>query len=165
MSFICMRCRSLMFQRSSILQNVGAIYRLTMIDHKGDVLHANQAENTELFRARRGGSPGNFGVITHFTISAFKSKSYMGIENTIKNSKGTEIIHRQHAVKTLKNDEEWRELQKAISNLPQPVQDLLDGKLPHSIVLYSQWCPIGDQQKYDERVDAWFNRWNLRRHG
>ncbi|KAG8352356.1 hypothetical protein FVEN_g9470 [Fusarium venenatum] len=127
-----------------------------MIDHKGDVLHANQAENTELFRARRGGSPGNFGVITHFTISAFKSKSYMGIENTIKNSKGTEIIHRQHAVKTLKNDEEWRELQKAISNLPQPVQDLLDGKLPHSIVLYSQWCPIGDQQKYDERVDAWF---------
>ncbi|RKL33076.1 hypothetical protein BFJ72_g10092 [Fusarium proliferatum] len=58
----------------------------------------------------------------------------------------------------LKNDEEWKGVQDVISKLPGPVKDLLNGKLPPLIVLYAQWCPVGDQQKYDASVDAWFQQ-------
>ncbi|SCV49930.1 related to 6-hydroxy-D-nicotine oxidase [Fusarium fujikuroi] len=58
----------------------------------------------------------------------------------------------------LKTDEEWKDVQDVISKLPGPVKDLLNGKLPPLIVLYAQWCPVGDQQKYDASVDAWFQQ-------
>ncbi|KAI1043114.1 hypothetical protein LB505_006934 [Fusarium chuoi] len=58
----------------------------------------------------------------------------------------------------LKTDEEWKGVQDVISKLPGPVKDLLNGKLPPFIVLYAQWCPVGDQQKYDASVDAWFQQ-------
>ncbi|KLP05641.1 Uncharacterized protein Y057_10201 [Fusarium fujikuroi] len=60
------------------------IVDIPLIDHQGQVGHVNQDHNAELFNAIRGGSPGNFGVITHYTISTLKAKSYMGIENTIR---------------------------------------------------------------------------------
>ncbi|KAH7147995.1 hypothetical protein DER46DRAFT_671938 [Fusarium sp. MPI-SDFR-AT-0072] len=60
------------------------ITEIRMIDHSGKVQIINKDQNAELFYAIRGGSPGNFGVITHYTIMVFKAKSYMGIENTIK---------------------------------------------------------------------------------
>ncbi|QGI88022.1 hypothetical protein CEK25_002978 [Fusarium fujikuroi] len=59
----------------------------------------------------------------------------------------------------LKTDEEWKDVQDAVDLfLPGPVKDLLNGKLPPLIVLYAQWCPVGDQQKYDASVDAWFQQ-------
>ncbi|KAF5686817.1 6-hydroxy-D-nicotine oxidase [Fusarium circinatum] len=185
------------------------IVDIRLIDHKGEVLHVNQDHNAELFNAIRGGSPGNFGVVTHYTISALKAKSYMGIENTIKtpNSAKPKTFHGPHGIKAawifeedrlktlltavaemsdqgtkargfdlcvnvlstdfdiaklfpaLKDDENWKTLQNAVDGfLPDAVKALLDGKLPPLIVLYAQWCPVGDQQKYDEDVDAWFQQ-------
>lgn len=58
----------------------------------------------------------------------------------------------------LKTDEEWKGVQEVISKLPGPVKDMLNGKLPPLIVLYAQWCPVGDQQKYNASVDAWFQQ-------
>lgn len=183
------------------------ITEIRMIDHEGKVLHINQNNHTELFYAIRGGSPGNFGVITHYTIMAFKAESYMGIENTIKTPKGPKQFKGPHGVKafwlfnektltsllkivadmsdkgnaprgfdlcvnvlsqdfditklfpSFKNDEVWRGLQKKVASFfPDTIRALLDGKLPPTIVLYAQWCPVEGQQKYDESVDAWFQQ-------
>ncbi|KAF4959481.1 hypothetical protein FGADI_1702 [Fusarium gaditjirri] len=180
---------------------------IRLIDHNRDVIHVNQDNKPELFNAIRGGSPGNFGVITHYTISALKAKSYMGIENTIQTSKGPKKFQGPHGIKAvwvysekvlknllkivakmsdqgtaargfdlcvnvlstdfdiaklfpaLKDDENWKTLQKVVDAfLPDPVKALLDGKLPPLIVLYAQWCPVGDQQKYDGNVDEWFQQ-------
>lgn len=184
------------------------IVDIRLIDHQGEVKHVNQGQDAELFNAIRGGSPGNFGVVTHYTISALKAKSYMGIENTITtpNNPKPEKFQGPHGIKAawiysekvlrnllnivakmsddgtaprgfdlcvnvlstdfditklfpaLKTDEEWKGVQDVISKLPGPVKDLLNGKLPPLIVLYAQWCPVGDQQKYDASVDAWFQQ-------
>jgi hypothetical protein len=178
-----------------------------MIDHSGKVLLANKDQNAELFYAIRGGSPGNFGVITHYTIMVFKAKSYMGIENTIKTPKGPVKfqgprgvkafwLYNENTLKSLlgyvaamsdagnaprgrdlcvnvlstdfditklfpsfKNDEVWKGLQDTVFRFfPDNIRALLAGKLPPVIVLYAQWCPVGDQQKYDESTDAWFQQ-------
>ena len=183
------------------------ITEIRMIDHAGQVLHINQHNHNELFYAIRGGSPGNFGVITHYTIMAFKAESYMGIENTIKTPKGPKQFKGPRGVKafwlfnektltsllkavadmsdkgnaprgfdlcvnvlsqnfditklfpSFKNDEVWRGLQKkVVSFFPATIRALLEGKLPPTIVLYAQWCPVEGQQKYDENVDAWFQQ-------
>ena len=39
-----------------------------MINHDGEVQEITKASDAELFYAILGGSPGNFGVITHYTI-------------------------------------------------------------------------------------------------
>ncbi|VTT61705.1 unnamed protein product [Fusarium fujikuroi] len=147
------------------------IVDIPLIDHQGQVGHVNQDHNAELFNAIRGGSPGNFGVITHYTISTLKAKSYMGIENTIRLPKGP------HGIKAawIFNEERLRILLNVVAEMSDqgtasrgfdlcvnvlngPVKALLEGKLPPLIVLYAQWCPVGAQQKYDESVDAWFQQ-------
>lgn len=67
-----------------------SIVDIRLINHKGEVVHVNQGRYAELFNAIRGGSPVNLGVVTHYTISALKAKSYMGIENTITTSNNPE---------------------------------------------------------------------------
>ncbi|KAF5976916.1 6-hydroxy-D-nicotine oxidase [Fusarium bulbicola] len=185
------------------------IVDVRLINHEGQVIHVNQGQNPELFNAIRGGSPGNFGVVTHYTISALKAKSYMGIENTIttpNNAKPKKFqgphgikgawIFNEDRLKTLlnvvaemsdkgtasrgfdlcvnvlstefdivklfpalKDDKNWKTLQKTVDVfLDGPVKALLKGRLPPLIVLYEQWCPVGDQQKYDASVDAWFQQ-------
>ncbi|RKK10107.1 hypothetical protein BFJ66_g12145 [Fusarium oxysporum f. sp. cepae] len=183
------------------------ITEIRMIDHSGKVQIINKDKNAELFYAIRGGSPGNFGVITHYTIMVFKAKSYMGIENTIKTPKGPVKfqgprgvkafwLYNENTLKSLlgfvaamsdagnaprgrdlcvnvlstdfditklfpsfKNDEVWKGLQDTVFRFfPDNIRALLAGKLPPVIVLYAQWCPVGDQQKYDESTDAWFQQ-------
>ncbi|KAF9776830.1 hypothetical protein IL306_004916 [Fusarium sp. DS 682] len=183
------------------------ITEIRMIDHKGEVLHINKDQHAELFYAIRGGSPGNFGVVTHYTIMAFKAKSYMGIENTIKTPKSPTKFQGPRGVKafwlynettlkkllgfvaamsdqgtaprgrdlcvnvlstdfditklfpSFKNDEVWKGLQDTVFKFfPDNIRALLAGKLPPIIVLYAQWCPTGDQQKYDESTDSWFQQ-------
>ncbi|RBA15765.1 hypothetical protein FPRO05_12372 [Fusarium proliferatum] len=77
------------------------IVDIRLIDHEGKVKHVNQGQDAELFNAIRGGSPGNFGVVTHYTISALKAKSYIGIENTITtpNNRKPEKFQGQRGIK------------------------------------------------------------------
>ncbi|KAF4453648.1 hypothetical protein F53441_3657 [Fusarium austroafricanum] len=165
------------------------ITEIRMIDNEGKVKHIKKEdkETAELFYAILGGSPGNFGVITHYTTMAFQAKSYMGIENEIKTSDGTpKKFHGPHGMSdentaprgfdlcvnvlsmdfpitklfpAFMNDKNWEKLQGIIERiLPDKIRAILKGKLPPIIVLYAQWCPLGDQQKYDESVDAWFEQ-------
>ncbi|KAH8764727.1 hypothetical protein BGZ57DRAFT_902028 [Hyaloscypha finlandica] len=47
-----------------------------MINHDGKIQEVTKASNAELFYAILGGSPGNFGVITHYTIEAHRDADH-----------------------------------------------------------------------------------------
>ncbi|KAM0212669.1 hypothetical protein ACHAQI_004625 [Fusarium lateritium] len=88
---------------------------------KGNVLHINKDENPELFYAIRGGSPGNFGIITHYTIMAFKARSYMGIGNTINTPNGPTKFQGPHGAKDF-----WLYNEKTLTSLLNIVAAMSD---------------------------------------
>ena len=49
---------------------------IRMINYDGDVQEVTKASNAELFYAMLGGSPGNFGIITHYTIEVYRDADY-----------------------------------------------------------------------------------------
>lgn len=52
------------------------IWGIRMINHDGKIQEVTKASNAELFYAILGGSPGNFGVITHYTIEAHRDADH-----------------------------------------------------------------------------------------
>ena len=48
------------------------IWGIRMINYDGEIQEVTKASDAELFYAILGGSPGNFGVITHYTIEAHR---------------------------------------------------------------------------------------------
>ena len=44
---------------------------LEMVDYKGDIIIANASSNADLLWASKGGGGGNFGIVTHFTLSVW----------------------------------------------------------------------------------------------
>ncbi|KAH8591359.1 hypothetical protein B0O99DRAFT_519748 [Bisporella sp. PMI_857] len=53
---------------------------LEIIDYEGNVKKVTKESDIELFSAILGGSPGNFGVITHMTLKAHRDKDYIGAQ-------------------------------------------------------------------------------------
>jgi hypothetical protein len=51
------------------------VLQVTMVTPDGEVVTANECQNTDLFWAIRGGGGGTFGVITHFTMRAYPAPS------------------------------------------------------------------------------------------
>lgn len=51
---------------------------LQIINSDGELEEISKSTNPDLFYAILGGSPGNFGVITHFTIGVYSDKDYEG---------------------------------------------------------------------------------------
>ncbi|KAF5648856.1 6-hydroxy-D-nicotine oxidase [Fusarium sp. NRRL 25303] len=54
------------------------IIKIRLIDHNGSVQNVTKESDSELFYAILGGSPGNFGIITHYTVEVYRASSYMG---------------------------------------------------------------------------------------
>ena len=54
------------------------IIAIRMIGHDGAIQTVTKQRDSELFYAILGGSPGNFGIITHYTVEVYKGQSYMG---------------------------------------------------------------------------------------
>jgi hypothetical protein len=54
------------------------IVRIRMICHDGAIQTITKETDPELFYAILGGSPGNFGIITHYTVMVYRAQSYMG---------------------------------------------------------------------------------------
>ncbi|RDW73312.1 hypothetical protein BP6252_07219 [Coleophoma cylindrospora] len=54
------------------------VVSLEIVDHEGTVKEVTMASDKDLFSAILGGSPGNLGVITHFTIKVYRDKDYVG---------------------------------------------------------------------------------------
>lgn len=52
----------------------------------------------------------------------------------------------------------WERVQAHIRKvLEDKFLAFLNGKFPASIILYAQWCPTSKEDKYDAKVDAWFD--------
>ncbi|KAF7540508.1 hypothetical protein G7054_g1341 [Neopestalotiopsis clavispora] len=52
------------------------IVMIRMIDHAGKIQEITKKSDPELFWAILGGSPGNFGIITHYVLSVYRAESY-----------------------------------------------------------------------------------------
>ncbi|KAH6901126.1 hypothetical protein BKA70DRAFT_1406155 [Coprinopsis sp. MPI-PUGE-AT-0042] len=54
------------------------VVSLEIIDHAGEEQEIKKDQHPDLFFAWLGGSPGNMGILTHFTIEVHRDKDYMG---------------------------------------------------------------------------------------
>lgn len=177
-----------------------------MVCHDGVIREITKENDAELFYAILGGSPGNFGIITHYTIEVYRAASYVGTvagPNGFKGPHGIKglWIYSPKVLKnlltavaqmgddgkfprdfdlcvsvlstdfpitmlfpTLKNASVWENTQNKIKEaLADKFLDWLNGRFPAVIILYAQWCPTGRDDKYDENVDQWFNKFRALR--
>ncbi|CCF47670.1 FAD binding domain-containing protein [Colletotrichum higginsianum] len=54
------------------------IKTIRLVCHDGVIRDITKLNDPELFYALLGGSPGNFGIITHYIVEVYRSKSYLG---------------------------------------------------------------------------------------
>lgn len=54
------------------------VVSLELVDHEGKAKEVTRASDPELFFALLGGSPGNLGVLTHFTLEVHRDADYEG---------------------------------------------------------------------------------------
>jgi FAD binding domain len=159
------------------------VVSLEVVDHEGNSKEVTRASDPELFYAILGGSPGNLGVITHFTIEVHRDSDYKG-------SRGLKALY-WYSPETLKylldilvemsDDENFpRNYDLCVSVLSSSFQVLdlipeVDGAMkvehpeiygddgvpfwPRTIVVYAQWVPFDKKDVCDM---AWFDR--IRRH-
>ncbi|KAJ7784698.1 hypothetical protein B0H16DRAFT_307467 [Mycena metata] len=151
---------------------------LEIIDHNGEEKEINRSSDPELFFAWLGGSPGNFGVLTHLSIEVHRDADYKG-------SLGLHAIHIYDAAKLCKllgylaemsDDENFPRNYDLCINVVSAGADMegyidgLDHKMKKSlhkifgvhkksefpiILVYAQYLPFGPRDKPD---CAWFNR-------
>ncbi|TAQ86743.1 hypothetical protein B7494_g4945 [Chlorociboria aeruginascens] len=155
------------------------VVSLEIVDHEGNIKEITMASDKDLFSAILGGSPGNLGVITHFTIKVHRDQDYIG-------SRGLKSLY-WYSPETLKrlldilvemsDDENFpRNYDYCVSVLSES-NDLLDwfpdvdekmreehpeiyGKdglpfWPRMIIVYAQWVPFS---KADVCDMEWFNQ-------
>jgi hypothetical protein len=159
------------------------VLSLEVVDHEGNFKEVTRASDPELFYAILGGSPGNLGVITHFTIEVHRDSDYKG-------SRGLKSLYwyNPETVKRLldilaemsDNEDFARNYDFCISVLSSSFKLLdlfpeVDSKMreqhpelygddgipfwPRMIVVYAQWVPFDKEDVCDM---AWFDR--IRRH-
>ena len=150
-----------------------------IVDHEGNCKEVTQASDPELFYAFLGGSPGNLGVLTHFTIEVHRDSDYQG-------SRGLKALYwyEPATVKRLvdilvemSEDENFpRNYDFCISVLSSSFKLLdlwpdLDEKMkeehpeiygddgipfwPRTIIVYAQWVPFSKSDVCDM---SWFDR-------
>jgi hypothetical protein len=151
---------------------------LEIIDHEGNEREVSKNNNPELFFAFLGGSPGNLGVLTHFTIEVHRDSDHQG-------SRGLKALY-LYKPKTLKrlldimvemsdsedfprNYDYCVNVLSSSFHLPSLFDDVEDymrdnnpevfdedlAVWPRSIVVYAQWIPI---QQSDVCDMSWFDR-------
>ena len=153
------------------------VVSLEIVDHNGDFKEVTRGSDPELFYALLGGSPGNLGVITHFTIGVHRDQDYVG-------SRGLKALY-EYKPKTLKrlltilatmsdnpdfprNYDFCVNVRSSNFRLPSlfPDADEIEEEKfpkifgedkarvwPRVIVAYAQWVPLSPNDKFD---DKWF---------
>ncbi|KAJ9614036.1 hypothetical protein H2200_002172 [Cladophialophora chaetospira] len=167
------------------------IWAIRLINHDGEIQEVTKANNPELFFAITGGSPGNFGVITHYTIEVHRDVDH-DFPKTGVRPRGYKAIwlYNEKVLKLLlseiaamADDSEvarnfdlcvsvlsssfpmfklMPELKDNLDEILKNIADALgvngDTKWPASVVLYAQWVPMNAEDKFSDKVDAWFQR-------
>ncbi|KAJ7111008.1 hypothetical protein C8R44DRAFT_883452 [Mycena epipterygia] len=151
------------------------VFSLEIIDHDGEEKEITRSSDPELFFAWLGGSPGNLGVLTHFSIEVHRNTDYHG-------SLGLRAVHLYSTAKLRKllghlakmsDDENFpRNYDLCISVLSAnfPILGLMHGGglddrmkkehpdifgvdatavWPRSIVVYAQYVPFSPDDKPD----------------
>ncbi|KAL8827101.1 MAG: hypothetical protein Q9170_007147 [Blastenia crenularia] len=164
---------------------------IRMINHDGEIQEVTKASNADLFNAILGGSPGNFGIITHYTIEVYRDADHDFPETGARPHGFKGIwLYSEMMVKLLLNevaamadDPEFPrnfdlcvsvlsssfpmfklmpELKQNRAEILKRIADLVgvngDTKWPASVVLYAQWVPMNAEDKYTDKVDAWFQK-------
>jgi len=177
------------------------IRKIRLICHDGVVRDVTMESDQELFFGICGGSPGNFGIITHYTLEVHQASHYMGTAAGPNGFKGPHYIKAlwfysapvlrklleivaagadddslprgfdlcvsvmstefpiTYAFPTLRDAAVWEHIQDKIkSHFADDFLEWLNGSFPASIILYASWCPTSPEDKYDEKVDAWFEQ-------
>ena len=134
------------------------------------------ADDAELFNAILGGSPGNFGILTHFSIEVHKNEDYEGCEGLwalFHYSDKTLSRLLKELVKMSDDKDKPRNFDFCVSALSGGIKpyatwdDLIyvleqqkqdhDWKLRwpiNAIVVYAQWVPFSSSDKFDH---SWFD--------
>ncbi|KAK3721584.1 hypothetical protein LTR37_003140 [Vermiconidia calcicola] len=72
------------------------VLSLEIVDHNGDVKEITKQNAPEMFFAILGGSPGNLGVLTHFTVEVHNDGDYGGFSKEQGGPRGLKAIHLYH---------------------------------------------------------------------
>jgi hypothetical protein len=154
------------------------VVSIELVDHDGKFQEVTRNSDPEMFHALLGGSPGNLGVITHFTIQVYRDKDYV-------RSRGLKALYRYKPATLLKllthlaamsDDPDFpRNYDFCISvlsssfllpHLIPEVDQIMEREYPaiygkddlkiwpRVIVVYAQWVPFTPN---DVPEDSWFN--------
>lgn len=164
------------------------IWGIRYINYDGEIMEVTRDSGRELFNAILGGSPGNFGVITHYTIEAHRDVDHDFPAEGVRphGFKGVWLYNKTvvklllNEVAAIADDPDFpRNFDICVSVLSSSfpmfklVPELLDDvaevlgriaqaveeiKWPASVVLYAQWVPMNVEDKYTDEVDAWFQK-------
>ena len=109
-----------------------------MIDHNGNELEVTQQSDPDLFWAVLGGSPGNFGIITHLTLKVHKDRDHVG-------SRGLKALY-WYNPKTLKR---LVDILVKMSDNPDfpPNYDLCVSVLSSSFKMFDLWPELDGQMR------------------
>jgi len=155
------------------------VLSLEIIDHAGQEKEITKAGDPDMFHAWLGGSPGNLGVLTHFTIEVHRDADYEGSMGlSALHLYDTDKLRRLLQVLASMNDNENfpRNYDLCISVLSASfdIFGLMGGMddemreehpeifgdddlpaWPRMIVVYAQWVPFSPDDKPDM---AWFDQ-------
>lgn len=156
---------------------------LEVVDHAGKPQEVTRNGSPELFYALLGGSPGNLGVITHFTLQVERDSNYQGARGlksihlykpeTLKGLLGMLVemsdcqdFQRNYdlCISVVSEANKLTDLVPEAGDLmrkhhPEMFKDTPDGpqEWPAMIVVFSQWVPFSPHDAWDE-AKPWFDR-------
>ncbi|KAH6901128.1 hypothetical protein BKA70DRAFT_1115034 [Coprinopsis sp. MPI-PUGE-AT-0042] len=158
------------------------VVSLEIIDHDANERTITKAEDPDLFFAWLGGSPGNMGILTHFTIEVHRDQDYVGSTGLralhfYSEEKLTELVG--YLAEMNDDPDKPRNYDLCISvlspsfhitswmgGLEKEVEDAYHEKFPETergaihiwprmIIVYAQWVPFSKDDKVDK---AWFEK-------
>ncbi|KAF3909431.1 hypothetical protein AA313_de0202234 [Arthrobotrys entomopaga] len=155
------------------------IVSLEMIDHNGNAVEVTPTSDKDLFGAILGGSPGNFGVITHFTVQVYRDADYQGArcfkalywydDKTLErlldigaemvNNADMEINYEYNVLVVSESSEFLSHIPELDARMrkefPQYYGEDGQPNSPRTIIVYAHWVPLSKDDKCNE---SWFER-------
>ena len=155
------------------------VVSLEIIDHEGKTREINKTNDPDLFFALLGGSPGNLGVLTHFTIDVHRDSDHQGSiglkalywykPETLKRLLGilVEMSDKKDfprnydlCISVLSSSFPVLDLMPEIDEAMQDKHPEIYGKdglpfWPRTIIVYAQWVPLSKEDKVDM---SWFDK-------